>query len=148
MDVSVQALQVPQSGELRVDRGACFVGTHLLLDVWAVGHLDDPDFITKALVECAVACGATVLNTCIHHFGDGAGVTGVAILAESHISVHSWPEHGYAAFDVFVCGSLDPYPAIHALIRRFAAARTNLIEHRRGLSTFAAAPGVSTEACR
>jgi S-adenosylmethionine decarboxylase len=147
MDVSVQTLQVIQPGGLQVDRGVCFVGTHLLLDVWAVGHLDDPDFITSALIECADACGATLLNTCIHNFGDGAGVTGVAILAESHISVHSWPEYGYAAFDVFVCGSLDPYPAVHTLIRRFDAARTNLIEHRRGLLTLAAAAGVSSEVC-
>jgi S-adenosylmethionine decarboxylase len=105
------------------------------LDIWGANHLDDPNFIREVLGECARACGATLLKTDIHHFGESEGVTGVAMLAESHISIHSWPEHGYAAFDVFVCGSLDPHLAVDALIRRFAPVRTNVIEHRRGLSS-------------
>jgi len=65
----------------------------------------------------AKEAGATVLGRHMHYFGEESGVTGVVILAESHISVHTWPEHNYAAFDVFVCGEADPKLAIAALKR-------------------------------
>ncbi len=110
-----------------------FLGTHLLLDMWGATPLDDPIYIEEALKQCAAACGATVLKIDMHHFGEREGVTGVAMLAESHISVHSWPEHAYAAFDIFVCGRLDPYPAIDMLLNSFSPSRTNLVEQRRGL---------------
>jgi S-adenosylmethionine decarboxylase len=135
------ALDIPRPitgmppGSLLSDRSMRYVGTHLLLDLWGGEGLDNPDFVAEAMRECAKACGATLLSIHVHHFGESEGVTGVAVLAESHISIHSWPEHGYAAFDVFVCGALDPYPGIDALVREFRPSRTNVIEHRRGLSS-------------
>ncbi len=59
----------------------------------------------------------------MHGFGSGAGVTGVALLAESHITVHTWPERGYAAFDVFMCGDCDPEAAASTIAQAVPGAR-------------------------
>ncbi len=64
----------------------------------------------------------------MHGFGSGAGVTGVALLAESHITVHTWPERGYAAFDVFMCGACDPEAAASMI----AEAVPDATVHMRG----------------
>jgi S-adenosylmethionine decarboxylase len=125
-------------GHLQRHGDTHYIGTHLLLDMWEAAHLDDPEFVLRALRECAMACNATLINSHVHHFGERAGVTGVVLLAESHISVHTWPEHSYAAFDVFVCGSLNPYAAAYYLIQRFNPESRNLIEHKRGLMLGAA----------
>jgi S-adenosylmethionine decarboxylase len=87
--------------------------------------------------DAAGACGATVLEIKLHSFGRDAGITGVAILAESHISVHTWPETGYVAIDVFMCGRCDPHKAVPVLEAAFAAGRANVTAHARG-----AAPGI------
>ena len=131
---SLAQLGVPPGSFQKRSRGFQFIGVHLLLDMWGASALDDPFCMESGMRESAAACGAHLLKLDLHHFGVGGGVTGVAILAESHITVHSWPEHGFAAFDVFVCGSLDPYPAIEVLTRLFTPARIQLTEHRRGLS--------------
>lgn len=87
-------------------------GIHLLIDLRDAAHLSDQPRIEHALREAAIACGATILGLHLHGFGDGHGVTGVAVLAESHISIHTWPELGYAAVDVFLCGACDPLKAV------------------------------------
>ena len=79
------------------------------------------------------AAGATLLHIHLHTFTHGGGVSGVAVLAESHISVHTWPERGYAAFDVFMCGDADPRKALPILKRAFAPKRVVLGEHKRGV---------------
>jgi S-adenosylmethionine decarboxylase len=68
----------------------------------------------------------------LHSFGEGAGITGVAILAESHISIHTWPETGFAAIDIFMCGSCDPHRAMPVLEAAFAPSRTGVSVHKRG----------------
>jgi S-adenosylmethionine decarboxylase len=83
---------------------APYDGRHLVADLHGCTGLDDAARIEAALRAGAEAAGATVLDVRLHPFGPGAGVTGVALLAESHISIHSWPEHRYAAIDIFVCG--------------------------------------------
>lgn len=81
-------------------------GRHLLADLHDCGAaLDDAALIERALRDAAAAANATLLDIRLHPFGEGQGVTGVALLAESHISIHSWPEHRYAALDFFLCGS-------------------------------------------
>ena len=80
-------------------------GLHLIADIAARRGLDDVEWIETTLREAAAAARVTVLDVRLHHFGGHNGVTGVALLAESHISIHTWPEHGLAAIDVFVCGA-------------------------------------------
>lgn len=77
--------------------------------------------------------GATVIGLYLHHFGPGQGVTGVVLLAESHMSIHSWPEHGYAAIDIFLCGRRhDPAAALAVIAQRLGASRIVEQTIRRG----------------
>lgn len=112
--------------------GVQFAGTHLLLDLWGAKHLDDKARIEQAMRDCVVACGATLLHIHLHHFTPSFGVSGVAVLAESHISVHTWPERDYAAFDVFMCGDAQPENAIAVLKRAFFPERIEVNEELRG----------------
>jgi len=109
-------------------------GKHLLADFFDASHLVDEQYIKKALCDAAIACGATVINVMLHHFGDGAGVTGVALLAESHISIHTWPETHFAAIDIFMCGKCNPEKAIPILQAYFKPERTTLRLFDRGES--------------
>lgn len=78
---------------------------HLIADLVGASDLADIAVIETALRAAAKAANATVLDVRLHHFGPGMGVTGVALLAESHISIHTWPESGVAAVDLYVCGT-------------------------------------------
>ncbi|MFQ5534641.1 MAG: adenosylmethionine decarboxylase [Sphingomonadales bacterium] len=108
-------------------------GTHLLIDLWGARRLQDRKLIESALIGAATACGATVLNIDLHEFGEAAGITGVAILAESHISIHTWPEFSFAAVDVFMCGNLDPHKALEPLKQAFTPSEVNIASHDRGI---------------
>ncbi|WP_428333062.1 adenosylmethionine decarboxylase [Novosphingobium sp.] len=81
------------------------LGCHLIADLACAHGLDDGTHIENALRSAAEAARVTVIDVRLHHFGEGHGVTGVVLLAESHISIHTWPEHGLAAVDIFVCGA-------------------------------------------
>ena len=107
-------------------------GTHLLLDFWQAERLTDAAWLEKALREAAAACGAMVLQVMLHEFGEGHGITGVALLAESHISIHTWPETGYAAVDIFTCGKCNPHLALPVLTLALSKTYT-IIEHKRGV---------------
>ncbi len=111
--------------------GAVYAGTHLIIDVQADARLDDEAHIRQTLQDCVSACGATLLHLHTHRFSP-QGITGVAVLAESHMSVHTWPEIGYAAFDVFMCGAADPWQAVDVLRRAFDTDRVAVRELRRG----------------
>ena len=88
---------------------------------------------TESCNEAVDTCGATLLHIHLHRFGEGAGVSGVAVLAESHISVHTWPERGFAAFDIFMCGSCDPEKAVPVLKRYFKPETVRIDHYRRGI---------------
>jgi S-adenosylmethionine decarboxylase len=113
--------------------GACFAGTHLILDLWGARYLDDLQRMEAALRECVERCRATLLHIHLHHFTPSGGISGVAVLAESHISVHTWPERCFAAFDIFMCGRGRPEEAVAVLMRTFAPARMQISENRRGI---------------
>lgn len=113
--------------------GVKFAGTHLLIELWDAKNLGDLAITDQALRDIASEAGATLLHLHLHHFGPNAGLSGVAVLAESHISIHTWPERGYAALDVFMCGVCDPYKAIPVLKRAFQAGTVQLNEQKRGV---------------
>jgi S-adenosylmethionine decarboxylase len=113
--------------------GASFAGLHVTVDLYEAIELDNISFIEKVMRECVVECGATLLHIHLNHFTPNDGVTGVAVLAESHISVHTWPERSFAAFDLFMCGDAQPEKAIAILEARFSAKRTTVNVFRRGL---------------
>lgn len=112
--------------------GIKFAGTHLLLDLWDAKYLDNIERVESAIRECVDACGATLLHIHLHHFSPSGGISGVAILAESHISVHTWPERDYAAFDVFMCGDAQPENSIAVLKRAFYPQSMKVYEELRG----------------
>ena len=112
--------------------GMKFAGVHLLVDLWGATNLSDPALIDKSLCEAALAAGATILHSHFHHFSPNGGVSGVVVLAESHISIHTWPEREFAAVDIFMCGDCDPHLAVPVLQRTFQADRIELDEQRRG----------------
>ena len=110
---------------------AIWAGTHLIIDIHGAAHLDDEAHLRAALLDCVAACRATLLHLHSHRFSP-QGVTGVAVLAESHMSFHTWPELNYAAFDVFMCGAADPWKAVPVLEQAFAGAQVAVRELRRG----------------
>lgn len=112
--------------------GRLFAGTHLILDLWQASNLDDLEIMEAALRQAITASNATLLHIHLHHFTPFGGISGVAVLAESHISVHTWPEREYAAFDVFMCGDADPEKTIPILMQVFTPGETNVIRHCRG----------------
>ncbi|MBV9117743.1 MAG: adenosylmethionine decarboxylase [Acetobacteraceae bacterium] len=112
--------------------GTKFAGTHLLIDLWGAQNLTDPEHIDSAMREAALAAGATILHSHFHHFEPNGGVSGVVVLAESHISIHTWPERDFAAVDIFMCGACDPYRSLPLLKAAFRPASVRLDEQRRG----------------
>src|SRR5215467_4388957 len=90
-----------------VRNGVRCAGVHLIVDLHGATGLDDIDLIEATLRRCVEAARATLLHIHLHHFTPN-GVSGVAVLAESHISIHTWPEAGYAALDIFMCGCAEP----------------------------------------
>jgi S-adenosylmethionine decarboxylase len=94
--------------------GVSYMGRHVIADLHDVSAevLGSIDFWKEILIDGAKKSGATVLSNHFHHFGEGYGITGVIVLAESHISIHTWPEKNYAAIDVFMCGTCDPEVAV------------------------------------
>lgn len=115
--------------------GARYAGGHLLLDLWGASRLTEPEAVEAILCQAARAANATILHSHLHQFGEGGGVSGVVVLAESHISIHTWPERDFAAVDIFMCGACDPYRAIPVLEQFFTPDSVQITEHRRGLTS-------------
>jgi S-adenosylmethionine decarboxylase len=110
------------------------LGRHLLADLYDCTNLTDVVLVERALRDAAAAGGATVLHVQVHGFGEGQGVTGVALLAESHITIHTWPETGFAAVDLFLCGRRhDVSAALESLQKAFAPSKVRQSVHFRGI---------------
>jgi len=109
------------------------VGKHCILELYDCdpARLDDEAFLRTAITTAAKRAGATLLNLITHQF-QPQGVTGLALLAESHISIHTWPESGYAAIDVFTCGDHTmPERACEVLSQELCSGRQHLRSFRR-----------------
>lgn len=113
--------------------GIVFAGTHLIVDFWGASHLDNLAKMESTMRRAICIAGAKLLHIHLHHFTPNGGITGVAVLAESHISVHTWPERGFAAFDIFMCGHAEPEKAIPVLREAFNPTSVNINEQLRGL---------------
>ncbi len=109
------------------------LGLHLIADFFDAAALYDPLPAQEVLRRAALAAKAQVLEVKTHDFGQRAGFTGVALLAESHISVHTWPEQGYAAIDIFMCGAASPQVSLDVLKAYFRPKRTEVQAISRGL---------------
>ena len=111
------------------------LGKHLLLELKECNPklLDDLDYVRKAMLLAVEKVGASVVGETFHRF-DPQGVTGVLAIAESHLSVHTWPEYAYAAADIFTCGSsVDPELAAQVLIDRLESRSPSISVIRRGV---------------
>jgi S-adenosylmethionine decarboxylase len=129
--VAVVAPVEDRNDHFVVRNGVRCAGAHLIVDLYDAQRLDDIDHIETTLRRCVDAAGATLLHIHLHHFQPN-GVSGVAVLAESHISIHTWPEAGYAALDVFMCGKAEPEKCVPILREAFKAKRVAVGEHLRG----------------
>jgi S-adenosylmethionine decarboxylase len=128
-----QDRQDERSDHFAVRNGVRCAGVHLIIDLHGAERLDDIEHIEATLRRCVEAASATLLHIHVHHFHPN-GVSGVAVLAESHISIHTWPEAGYAALDVFMCGSANPDACVPVLRQAFSAKRVAVNEMLRGQS--------------
>jgi len=111
------------------------LGRHLILELWGGKNFNSAATVEAALRDAAAACAATIKDVQVYHYSP-EGVTGVAVLAESHITIHTWPEYDYAAVDVFTCGDgADPTVAIPVLRAHFEARRVQVMEVVRGIAS-------------
>lgn len=96
------------------------LGQHYLLECDGVepSLLANPQQLEQILCQAAQQAQAHIVFAHLHHFGEGQGVTGVLVLQESHITIHTWPEYAYAALDVFMCGQAQPQLAVAYLIEQ------------------------------
>lgn len=113
------------------------LGRHILAEVYGCEFhiLNDLDKIREILVSAALSAGAEVRETAFHRFSP-QGVSGVVVISESHIAIHTWPELGYAALDVFTCGErVDPWVVMDAIVKDFRASQVTASEIKRGVFT-------------
>ncbi len=110
------------------------IGRHLIAEFYQCDAdvLDDVARIREAMLDAARAVGATVLGEAFHKF-DPHGVSGTVVIAESHLSIHTWPENGYVAVDIYTCGGLDPRRGFDLLHQRLGAVGARVQEILRGL---------------
>ena len=111
------------------------LGTHILLDLRACDRdvLNDVAEVRRAMLDAAVAANATIIGESFHAFST-IGVSGAVIISESHLTIHTWPEYGFAAVDIFTCGAaLRPDRAVAVLIERLRCGESKQWEVQRGL---------------
>ena len=124
------------------------LGKHLILELKDCDRkrLSDLDFLRNTLLSACRAAGAIILGESFHSFPPYGGVSGVVIIAESHFSVHTWPEYGYAAIDIFTCGnSLYPEGAVELLVKELQARDHSILELNRGILNSPSEPWMNHE---
>jgi S-adenosylmethionine decarboxylase len=109
------------------------LGRHLIVEMWDARNINSAEALEQGLRDAVMAIDGTLLDARVVEF-PVHGVTGVAIIAESHIAVHTWPEYGYAAVDIFTCNlEVDIQAGVDALSRHLMPGRVQVMEIRRGL---------------
>ncbi|WP_078414001.1 adenosylmethionine decarboxylase [Priestia abyssalis] len=110
------------------------MGRHVISELWGCDFdkLNDIEYIEKTFVDAALKTGAEVREVAFHKFAP-QGVSGVVIISESHLTIHSFPEHGYASIDVYTCGELDPTIAADYIAEALGAQTRETIEVPRGM---------------
>ena len=124
------------------------LGRHLLLELFDcdLDAINNVETVKGALIEAAKRAQATIVDVVFHEFNP-FGVSGVVVIAESHLSIHTWPEYRYAAVDIFSCGDvLQPEIAANYLVEHFGAERTSVVEMQRGTFLGATTPIVNKAA--
>ena len=116
-----------------VDHNQIYAGSHLIIDLWNTSFDNRINTLKKIIKKAILIANATMLHIHLHRFGKEEGISGVAILAESHISVHTWPERDYIAFDIFMCGNTNPKEAAQYLIDTLKPKKNKIINLRRGV---------------
>lgn len=112
------------------------LGKHVILELMDCerARLCDRDFLRTTLLAACRAAGATIMGDSFHTFTPYDGVSGVIIIAESHLSIHTWPEYNYAAVDIFACGnSLRPHKAVELMVSELRASEHSILELDRGI---------------
>ena len=112
------------------------LGKHVILELHDCDRkcLSNCEFLRATLLEACRRAGATILGNSFHVFSPYNGVSGVIIIAESHLSIHTWPEYSYAAVDIFACGnSLHPERAVEFMVHELKAGNHSIIELERGI---------------
>ena len=112
-----------------------YLGRHILAEFFDCDPnvLNNPALVEKYMLDAALECGATIVNKCFHLFAPH-GVSGVVIISESHLAIHTWPEFGYAAVDLFTCGEqCDPKVSYEFLKRKFNSRGAKYTQLNRGL---------------
>ena len=116
-----------------VDHNQIYAGSHLIIDLWNTSFDNRINTLKKIIKKAVLIANATMLHIHLHRFGKEEGISGVAILAESHISVHTWPERDYIAFDIFMCGDTNPKEAAQFLIDTLKPKKNKNKSLRRGV---------------
>ena len=128
----------PPIGNMTKAPNKQYLGRHILAEFFECDPniLNNPELVEKYMLEAALECGATVVNKCFHLFMPH-GVSGVVIISESHLAIHTWPEYGYAAVDLFTCGEqCDPKISYEFLKEKFNSKDAKYSQLNRGLIDF------------
>ncbi|MEW6171081.1 MAG: adenosylmethionine decarboxylase [Candidatus Omnitrophota bacterium] len=111
------------------------LGRHLVLEFYdcKANFLSNPSKVEDVLVGAAKAAKTQIIKTVFHHFNPH-GVSGVVVIAESHLAIHTWPEYNFASIDIYTCGlEVDPWKAYHFLREKFKSKNATVMELKRGI---------------
>jgi S-adenosylmethionine decarboxylase len=111
------------------------LGRHIIVEYYNCNKniLKDPRLIDTHMRNAALEAKATIVESVFHHFNPW-GVSGAVIISESHLAIHTWPEYGYAAVDLFTCGDIDPWKSFNYLKRVFESQHSEFVEMPRGIT--------------
>jgi S-adenosylmethionine decarboxylase len=139
MDIKNTVIKPKRQSKYEVERNSMLfknrnqAGVHLLVDFWFTKNIEDKSKIKQILIEAGKRANSVPLKTSIHKFNPH-GITGIVLLAESHISIHSWPEIAYVGLDIFTCGdSAKPHEALEYLKSQFNPKEMDVRELKRGV---------------